>query len=359
VVFACGGTGGHIFPAIAVAEEILRRRPDARITYVCGKKDIESAILKNAPHGAARPIDSAPFAGLKSLLRPSFLKSLASGFRRCAEFLREEKPHVVVGFGGYVSFPAVVAARFMGIPTLIHEQNVAPGFANRVLARVARGVALSYEETGGRLGRGPRVRVTGNPIRSSIERDCRREALEFFGFAPDRRTVLVLGGSQGAESINVLFLAAAETWVPALKERTQVLHLCGRMKPEEAERRYAAMGLRSKAYSFFDRMDLAYGAADVAVGRAGATFLAEVAVKRIPTILIPYPFGDGHQRHNARAYARGRDAVVVEQETLTPATLASLVGRYLDAPGPPFPETAPAAQARVRLADFILENAAR
>jgi UDP-N-acetylglucosamine--N-acetylmuramyl-(pentapeptide) pyrophosphoryl-undecaprenol N-acetylglucosamine transferase len=270
-------------------------------------------------------------------------------------FLKTEKPDAVVGFGGHGSFPVVTAARLRGIPTLVHEQNVLPGLANRLLAPVVDGVALSFSQT--RLSH-RRLRVTGNPIRRAIERDCRREAMRFFGFSAERRTLLVLGGSQGAESVNTLFFDAVGHLPAGLKDSMQVLHLCGRMHPEDSERRLAAAGIAAKAFSFFDRMDLAYGASDLAIGRAGATFLAEMEARRLPAVLVPYPYAGGHQLANARAVAARADAVVAEQKDLDGPKLAALMGRrFADLKtneggrGPIRPDPA-----RARLADFIMET---
>ena len=272
LVFACGGTGGHIFPAFSAAEEIKKRHPDAKIIYVCGKKDIENAIFKLVLNEKTFPIESAPYRGPSSLIRPAFLSKLFSGFIESVKLIRREKPDLVVGFGGYVSFPAVLMARFLGVRTLLHEQNVVPGLSNKILKYFADGLALSYAEAAPRL-RHRNTRVTGNPIRSAIEEDKREQALAYFGFDAKKKTLLVLGGSQGAESINKFFLEALSHLPESIRGSIQVLHLCGRMTPENAEKIYAEKGVLARAHSFFDRMDLAYGAADLAVGRAGATFL--------------------------------------------------------------------------------------
>lgn len=383
-VLACGGTGGHIFPAFSVAEELRRRDPACGILYVCGKKDIENEIFKIVSAENVVSIESAPFRGALSLCNPLFLLKLGQGFTRARRLLKDQRPDLVIGFGGHYSFPVVLTARWMGIPALIHEQNVVPGLANKALARFVDGVALSFAETREFLPRGVKARVTGNPIRSSIERDRRSEALKYFGFSADRATALVLGGSQGSESINTVFLESLRGLPPEVKSKIQVLHLCGRSSPARAEQILESLGIPGRAYSFFERMDLAYSAADFALGRAGATFLAEIAAKRIPAILVPYPFGDGHQRANAKAYAALRPAVIVEQSRLRPERLTELliaaisrsaefseadfgaaapVRRSADA-FPPEDGSASAEMAgpasensRTRLADYILETA--
>ncbi len=358
IVLACGGTGGHIFPAFAVAEELRDRFPDCRVLYICGKKDIENAIFKAVHTETVLSIDSAPLDRRAPLSAFPFLLKLSQGFSQSRRFFRRERPDLVAGFGGYVSFPALAAAKSLGIQTLIHEQNVVPGAANRLMARFAGAVALSYEETRSRLPGSRRTRVTGNPIRKAIERPCRNEALAFFGFSPEKTTMLVLGGSQGAESINAFFIDSLSLWSDELKNTLQVLHLCGRMKPAESEAACAAKGVQARAFSFFEKMDLAYGAADFAVGRAGATFLAEIETKKMPAVLVPYPYGDGHQRYNAEAFARRHQATVIEQKDLSAKKMAELISSHAAAARtrPRTVASPPRSRnARTELTDFILE----
>ncbi len=313
IVLACGGSGGHIFPAVSAAEELKERHPKAEIIYFCGKKRIEESIFKTLGQERIVRLDRKPL----------------TDFFRAWRVLAAEQPQLVVGFGGYASVPALAAAKCLGLKTLIHEQNVFPGRANRLLCRIADGVALSFEESRGYLPRFKNARVTGNPIRRMVESARRKEALDFFSFSGDKKTLLVLGGSQGAESINSLFLGGLPFLGKDFKERMQALHLCGKMSPTESEARCREAGFVCRAYSFFDRMDLAYSAADFSLGRAGATFLAEISARQIPAILVPYPHGDGHQRLNARVFSQTHEALVAEQSGLTPEKLAALLQSFL------------------------------
>ena len=361
IFFACGGTGGHIFPAFSVAEELRARNPRLEIIYICGKKDIENAIFKLLRGERVVSIESAPFQGALSLLNPIFLLKLLSGFSKSYRLLRAEKPALVVGFGGHTSFPVVFAAKTIGVKTLIHEQNVVPGIANRWLAARVDGVALSFPDTRRYLTELTKARVTGNPIRSFIERDSREEALRFFDFDPEKTTLLVLGGSQGSESINQFCLEALKLLTESWRSKIQVLHLCGKMPTELAESVFRRLAIRGKAYSFFERMDLAYGVADLALGRAGATFLAELTAKRIPAILVPYPHGGGHQRVNADVYGSRHEATVMEQKDLNAQALAGLLVKQLaeaesKKKSPGFSGPAPAGNSRALLADFIEES---
>ena len=270
IIMACGGTGGHIFPAFSVAEEIRRRDPLAMIIYVCGQRDVENEIFKIISGETVLSIESSAYRGLPSLLSLSFLIRLSRGLWRSLRFLADEKPDLIVGFGGAYSFPVAFMGHWLGIRTLIHEQNVIPGKANKVLAKFVDAVALSFPETQHYLGLKKNFRVTGNPIRSAIEKDCREDALNFFQFSAEKRTLLVLGGSQGAESINRLFLGALKFLPGRLKESIQVLHLCGKMASATSEEAFKNAGVTGRAYSVFDRMGLAYGVTDLALGRAGA-----------------------------------------------------------------------------------------
>ncbi len=358
LVFACGGTGGHIFPAFSVAQELKKKFPAARILYVCGKKDIVLEIFRSLASEKVVVMESASFRGVLSLLNPVFLLKLLIGFSQAFRLLVRERPHLVVGYGGYFSFPVVLIAKGLNIRTMIHEQNVVPGAANAFLLRLADAAALSFPETRRQLPAHRNLRVTGNPIREFIEACPPGEGLSFFGFSPDKITLLVLGGSQGAESINTFFLEALPFLSENTKQRLQVLHLCGRMPVSEAEAALARQGVKARAFSFFDRMDLVYSVADISIGRAGATFLAEIKAKNIPAILVPYPFGNGHQKVNAEVFcSEDADSKFVEQKDLTAERLASLIESMLATAGRRQASSGARSSdpARPALADFISE----
>jgi UDP-N-acetylglucosamine--N-acetylmuramyl-(pentapeptide) pyrophosphoryl-undecaprenol N-acetylglucosamine transferase len=353
-LFVCGGTGGHIFPARAVAEE-LEKRSVSRVLYACAGREIENDVFRGVPREAVFPVSSAPYRGGSSILDLRFLLKLAQGYFQSRALLKKLKPTLVVGFGGYVSFPVLLAAKHMGFRTVLHEQNVVPGRANRLLAKWTGSVALSFEESCAAFPGASRLRVTGNPIRASIEAGRRDEALSFFGFSPTKKTLLVLGGSQGAESINRLFLSSIDSWNDAMKQRLQVLHLCGRMDPAAAENKFRNAGVQGRAFSFFERMDRAYAATDLCLGRAGATFLAEIDALDLPALLVPYPYGDGHQRENARVFAATHRARVAEQWDLTAEkTIQELLHLLSLASVPPSPRPS---RSRAALADFLQECA--
>lgn len=355
-LFVCGGTGGHIFPARAVAEE-LAGRSSSRVLYACAGREIENEVFRGVPKEIVFPVHSAPYRGGASIADPRFLLRLSQGYFQSRALLKKLKPTLVVGFGGYVSFPVLLAAKQMGFKTVLHEQNVVPGRANRLLAKWMGSVALSFEESRFWFPRARGVRVTGNPVRAFIGTGRREEAMRVFGFSNEKKTLLVLGGSQGAESINRLFFSSLPLWDAALKQRLQVLHLCGRMDPAAAERKLRDASVQGRAFSFFERMDLAYSATDLCLGRSGATFLAEIDALDLPALLVPYPYGDGHQRENARVFAQTRRARVAEQSALTPEkVLEELRGLLVQASVRPAPRPS---VSRAALADFLLECARR
>jgi UDP-N-acetylglucosamine--N-acetylmuramyl-(pentapeptide) pyrophosphoryl-undecaprenol N-acetylglucosamine transferase len=331
VAIAGGGTAGHVFPAIALAQELAREGhastflgtsagPEARLVADAGFPfvEIEAAPLaRRAPAALVR----APFVALRSI-------------RAC-------RPHVavadvVVGMGGYVSLPPVLAARREGRPVVLHEQNAVPGLANRVLARGAHTMALSFAEAATRVPRRVRTSVTGNPVRERIlevvaHRDAlRAEACSELDLEAGRATVLVFGGSLGALHVDRTVAAALEH----LRSRgdLQLMVLTGpRHLDVVAPAAARTMPLRVRVLPFLDRMELAYAVADAAVARAGATSIAELAVCGLPSILIPYPHATAdHQSANARALERAGAAEIVADADLRPDDLAARIARLVD-----------------------------
>lgn len=325
LIFACGGTGGHIFPAFSVAEEIKKRRPDTDIWYICGNKEIENEVFGLLAHEKVVSIPFSSYPRGYQALNPFYYIRAAWSFITIFFQLAKIKPRLVVGFGGYTAFPVMIAAFLQRRKTLIHEQNVVPGLANRILLNVVDHAALSFEETKKYIKHHKKCIVTGNPIRSFIEKGSASTALDFFQFSVQKITWLVLGGSQGSQSINSVFLEAIQQLPNEIKQQIQILHLCGRMPKHIPQEVFRSTGITGKAFAFFDRMDLAYAISDCVLGRAGATFLAEINKKNITSILVPYPFGDRHQYENARVFAQTHDAIVLDQKNLSAENLSMLL----------------------------------
>jgi UDP-N-acetylglucosamine--N-acetylmuramyl-(pentapeptide) pyrophosphoryl-undecaprenol N-acetylglucosamine transferase len=307
VVFAGGGTGGHLYPAIAVAEELRRIRPDTEVVFVGTRGKIEARVVPQ--HGFR--FEPIWISGLRRSLAPSnllFPVKVAVALAQSAAILRRVGARAVLGTGGYVSGPVLGAAVAMGIPTLLHESNSEPGITTRMLAARVDEVHVTFERT---LARLPGVRgahVTGNPTRGAIGTVSRTEGAGALGLRADLPVLLVMGGSLGAASIN----RAVARLLPALTAAgLQVLWQTG--KTDEEAMRSAAAGLAGvRVSAFIDRMECAYAAADLAVCRAGATTLAELARAGLPAVLVPYPLAAAdHQTENARAMQDAGAALMV------------------------------------------------
>jgi UDP-N-acetylglucosamine--N-acetylmuramyl-(pentapeptide) pyrophosphoryl-undecaprenol N-acetylglucosamine transferase len=334
VVIAAGGTGGHVFPALALADRLTSDH-GADVRFIGSPNGQEATYIPRAGY-AFHAVEALPFyreASWRAAKAPLVaLRSMV----RCAPWVKGAD--VAVGLGGYVSVPPMLAARRAHVRSVLHEPNAVPGLATRVLARSATAVAVAFEDARGRLPGHPRVEMTGYPIRDAIaEEPARREALAHEARAAldldaKRRTVLVIGGSQGAKHLNEVVAGAAVL----LEHRRdlQVVVLTG-PKQEALPLPTGAGedGLLVRTVPFLERIELAYAAADLVVARAGATTLAELAVCGIPSILVPYPHAtENHQEANAREFERDGAAEVVLDGELTPGVFAERVSALLDDP---------------------------
>lgn len=329
VLVAGGGTAGHVFPAIAVARQLTELAPDVEPVFVGVPDRLEARLVPEAGF-ALHPIDavSVPRRPSPRLLRVP--GALRAGVRRCGELARETSAVGAVTFGGYVSFPLDRAAWKLQLPLVVHEQNSVPGLTNRLAARWADRVAVTFPGSAHRFRHPERCVVTGNPVREDVlalDRDARRRAARrAFGLHPDRPTLLVFGGSQGARSINQAIVDAHRRWSGT---DLQILHAAGSRDYPEAARRWeqaraAGAGPTAKLVDFIESMADAYAAADVVVCRAGATSIAELTVLGIPSVLVPYPHATAdHQTANARALERAGGTVVVEDAGFDGASLVA------------------------------------
>jgi UDP-N-acetylglucosamine--N-acetylmuramyl-(pentapeptide) pyrophosphoryl-undecaprenol N-acetylglucosamine transferase len=323
-IFAGGGSGGHLFPGIAVVEDLLDRDPDARITFLGTDRPVEHRIL--ATHGyehialSAQPLGSllrSPFAGWR------FLKAC----RTARIVLEQERPRGVVGLGGYASAPAIIAASSLGIPTLLLEQNAVAGRATCWLSGRASLVCLSFAETRGRFSSRAKLCVTGNPVRRAIANLAEvpaRISNDLINAAEP--TLLILGGSQGATAVNEITLQT----VGGLRSETpglRIVHQTGEQHCQSVRATYAELGVRAQVEPFFPGIVELYQQADLVISRAGATTLAELACAGCPAVLIPYPGSAAdHQLCNARVFESAGAACIVEQDR-TLAHSAELLSR--------------------------------
>ena len=339
ILVAGGGTAGHVFPALAVSRELTAQAADVEVVFVGVADRLEARLVPEAGF-ELQTIDAVAIPRRPS---PALLRvpgALRVGVRACRALITERRAVAAVTFGGYVSFPLDRAAFREQLPLVIHEQNSVPGLTNRVAARWSDRVAVTFPGSVARFRDQQRCVITGNPVRSDVlqlDRAARRPAaLASFGLAPDRRTVLVFGGSQGARSINQAVVAAHGGWGD---RRVQLLHATGGAGYTAAARAWEQAraahpdGPPVKLVEFIDDMASAYAAADVVVCRAGATSMAELTVLGLPSVLITYPYATAdHQHENAEALARAGGAAVIDDEELTGERLVATLAPLLDDP---------------------------
>lgn len=320
LLLAGGGTGGHLFPALALAQALQAGDPESRVHFVGTARGIEARILP--PLGLPlSTIDIEGVVGRGWRSRLALLPKLLRSLRQSLKILREFDPDVVVGVGGYASAPVLLAALLKKRPTLIHEQNAWPGLTNRLLGPWVDRVCLSFTESDRAFHRGRTV-LTGNPLRRGME-DCPP--------LPDQRpSLLVFGGSRGARAVNEMVVAALPH-LAAWQGRLQIRHQTGEEDLEWVRQGYRAAGWEAQVVPFIDDMAAAYGEAQLVVCRAGATTIAELTVCGRPAVLVPYPHAAAdHQTANARALARRGAALMLPQQELTGELLARVVGDLLE-----------------------------
>ncbi len=315
-IIAAGGTGGHLFPALALAENL--REKGAEILFLGRKGGMETKLLRGKGF-QLRTISASSLKRGFSLATLSLPLIVLKGILESLTLFREFRPQVVVGTGGYVSVPVVLAAKAYKIPTILQEQNLLPGLATRLLAPLSEEVCLSFPESR-RYLRGRLVVVPGNPVRR-MRRWKKEEAHKRLGLGVKGRTILLLGGSQGAHSLN---MALSEGMEALLRAGIGLIWQTG-----EGDYQWAAQisrGLKVKVEAFFEDMGLIYSASDLVISRAGASTIAELTLFGLPSVLIPYPFATkGHQRMNALSLERRGAALILENEALTGKTLVEKV----------------------------------
>ncbi len=314
ILLAGGGTAGHTSPLLATADALRRLEPSVEITCLGTPRGLENQVVPAAGY----PLELIPPVPLPRSLTADLVRvpsRLRAAVRAAHEVLDRVSPDVVVGYGGYVSMPAYLAARKRRTPLVVHEQNALPGIANKVGARVAGRVAVSFPDTPL-----PRAEYVGLPIRRSISTldraALRSEARAFFGLDPDRPTVVVTGGSQGARRLNESVSGAYTAFADA---GVQVLHVVG------PKNQVVPPGPGYHVLNYVDRMDYALAAADLMICRAGASSVTEAAAVGVPAIFVPLPIGNGEQAHNARPVVDAGGALLVADEDFTPGWVAATV----------------------------------
>ncbi|WP_225410888.1 undecaprenyldiphospho-muramoylpentapeptide beta-N-acetylglucosaminyltransferase [Stigmatella hybrida] len=318
VLIAGGGTGGHLFPGIALAEEVVTRHHANQVVFVGTERGLEARVVPQAGF----PLEFIQAQGLKGKGFFQLLKGLlALPMALLASFriLKRHKPDVVVGVGGYASGPVVLAAWMLGIPTAVQEQNALPGLTNKVLGKLVKVVFVAFDEARRFFPEG-KVQLVGNPIRRKLMDNYLRShvAHEYF-------TVLVFGGSLGARGLNQRMVDALEH-LKDLKDQIRFVHQTGKNDVERVRKGYADQGFQAEVVEFIEDMSAAYARADLVVCRAGATTLAELTVCKKASILVPFPFAtDDHQAVNARALVEAGAAVMFREAELTGQKLAEQI----------------------------------
>jgi UDP-N-acetylglucosamine--N-acetylmuramyl-(pentapeptide) pyrophosphoryl-undecaprenol N-acetylglucosamine transferase len=323
IVIAGGGTGGHLFPGIAVAEEWIRRSSQNRVLFVGTQRGIEHRVLGNLSYDLKEiDVEGLKGRGVQALMKG--LYRVPKSMLQSRSILASFDPDVVLGVGGYASGPAVLVAWMMGIPTAIAEQNAVAGNTNRILGKFVNRIFLTYEQS-----RTPftsaKVEVTGNPVRAAFVSGLERTTQKMAG-----KRILVFGGSQGAAAINSAMVEMLP-WLAKRKDNIFVVHQTGTQDLEVTKQAYQRHRVSADIRPFIENMASAYADSDLILCRAGATSLAEITAAGKASILIPYPFAaNDHQTLNARAMVEAGAAVMIPQRDLTAEKLFSVIDDLLE-----------------------------
>ncbi len=324
-----GGTGGHLFPAVATAQEFERQRPGTEILFVGTHRKIDTRSL--AAYGFSS--ESIVSYGLKGKNIPQLFKAVITlplSYVQAVRIIRKFNPDMILGVGGYVTGPVVAAGKSCGIPTLIHEQNSIPGMANRKLGKIVDRVCLSLPGSEIYFPAEKTVH-TGNPVRKNILDLLEKKRLEK---KTEKPTLLVLGGSQGAQTVNKLVTEAFLFDNHNLSGKVNLIHQTGEKDAAEVLELYAKGGIKAEVKPFFEKMDRVYEQADLLLSRAGATTLSEIAVLGKPVVLIPYPYAaDNHQTKNGEYYVQGGGALLYQEKDLSGTVLARCIDELVCDPG--------------------------
>jgi UDP-N-acetylglucosamine--N-acetylmuramyl-(pentapeptide) pyrophosphoryl-undecaprenol N-acetylglucosamine transferase len=327
-IISGGGTGGHIFPAVAIANEIKAREPEAEILFVGAEGKME---MEKVP-AAGYKIVGLKIQGIKRSLSLSNLLvpfKLLGALNDASKIIKEFKPDAVIGVGGYASGAVLYSAAQKKIPTLIQEQNSFPGITNRILSRRVKRICVAYEGME-RFFPASKIVMTGNPVRSEIVApgNARNEAFTYFELDPSRFTVLVVGGSLGARSVNQAMVGCVRKLV---ENGIQVLWQTGKGNAEQAHEAVQNLGNAVKVHEFIARMDLAYAISNLVVSRAGAIAVSELCLVKKPCILVPFPFAaEDHQTSNAKSLSDNGAALLLRDDLVKEKLGNEILALYAD-----------------------------
>jgi len=319
-VIATGGTGGHLFPALRVAQELKREGHDILFlgSFSRGREQMQNSGFAFEDLGAKGLTSAQAFGSIVAMIKATC---------KALRLLRRFQPDTVLGFGGYGAFPVVLSAVLLRYPSLIHEQNVVPGRANAFLARAVKKVAISFGKSAQYFNPKKTV-LTGCPCHFPKENADRAAILKEFQLEEGKTTILVFGGSQGSRRINEVFMGA----VKMLKEKLdfQVIHASGPQDYPELQNQYNQLGIPFALFEFLDKMEEAYHIADLVVSRSGAGTVSEIASFQLPAIFIPYPFAQGHQKENAAVLCEAKIAHLIEDKDFSAPKLTETISMVLE-----------------------------
>jgi UDP-N-acetylglucosamine--N-acetylmuramyl-(pentapeptide) pyrophosphoryl-undecaprenol N-acetylglucosamine transferase len=325
LIITGGGTGGHIFPGIALAQAMMQSYPGCEVLFIGTERKVDKTVLSD-PGFATMTIKSQGIKGKSPAAKLMALLQQPAALLEAAGIIRKFKPDLVFGVGGYVTGPVILAARLMGITTCIHEQNSVPGLANKFLGRFVHRIFVSLPGSEKYFPASKTV-LSGNPVRSSIVKAANQMRLEKHR---EPLTLLILGGSQGARRLNSLVLEAAEKWLVKLTPMPNIIHQTGEHDEIPVRQKYAELGINARVAPFFNDMAEIYSQADLVVSRAGATTLAELTVFHKPVILVPFPYAaDNHQEINGRYIVEAGGGLMFKQSELNGEKLGMTIKRLL------------------------------
>ncbi len=315
ILIAAGGTGGHLFPGIAIAETFMRRKNTIQLLFIGTGKELERRVLSREGY-PSETIDAVGLRGRHPLHLPTALFRVIKSFFQSMIIIRRYAPDLVIGLGGYVSGPVILAAALMGIKTVLHEQNTIPGLTNRILGRVAHRIFVSFDCTQNFFPRAKTILV-GNPVRRPSVPTAETSSLPF--------TLLVVGGSLGSHQLNHAMCEALSLLSP-IRDSLYIIHQTGARDRTSVQETYRREGFRAEVVPFLDPITSAYQRAHLVICRAGATTLAELMFHHKPSILIPYPLAtDRHQHLNASFLVNQRAALMIDPDQLNGTRLARLI----------------------------------
>lgn len=317
-VIACGGTGGHLFPGLAVAE-VLKDRGHEVLLFV-SRKEIDRTALKDYPWLRSQSLPVVGMPPILSLGMIGFIKEFFSSVLQCLEIYKNNKPSCILAMGGFTAAPPVIAGWLKKIPSVVHDSNAIPGKANRFVARFVSVVALGLEACKSAFPH-KKVEITGTPVRKLLRVQGGKNYATF-GLDPEKKTILVMGGSQGASGINNAVVGLAGLFDESYKNQWQIVHLTGASESQKIINQYETLGVTAYVAPFSHQMGELYMITDLAISRSGAASITELSCFGIPALLIPFPFAaEDHQTKNAKIYEKAGAAKMIPQNEATPQRL--------------------------------------